>query len=502
MTRQRTPVTARPAGIPGTHRRKDKTVPILIDDVITSIEVEREHAVRARDKSIAEVKYIIDAANRAGRTSLTPEESARVEDAFKARDEAKTALVGIDAKLDQAKRAKAEEIDQAHGQEQRIDTGVRAPGRPTATTSVTRNERTYRKDIDRKGTVFLRDVARQFLYQDPDAAFRLSSHMQEERVERSEYMERANAGTGNFAGLVVPQYLVDMYAPAVAAMRPFADVCNKHELPSQGMTVNIPLLTTATSVGLQGSENSAGSSTAPNDTLLTENVQTATGNVTLSRQAIDRGYGIDEVTMQDLFKRYATNLDSTLINQATTGLSALAGTFAGTLASGLSISTLYSKILGATAGVEANLLAQAIPSHVITYSSRWYWMSAQVGANFPFINQMGAAYPWNGGVADASSNYNTGPRGVLPSGLKVIVDNNVPNNLGVGTNQDELYVVASDECHLWEDPDAPIFIRAEQPAAASLGVLMVLYGYFAYSFRRYTGAVQKVAGAALTTPSF
>jgi hypothetical protein len=268
------------------------------------------------------------------------------------------------------------------------------------------------------------------------------------------------------------------------------------------MTVNIPLLTTATSVANQSSENSAGSSTAPNDTLLTENVQTATGNVTLSRQAIDRGYGVDEVTIQDLFKRYATNLDSTLINQATTGLSALAGTFAGALNSGLSIATLYSKILGATAGVEANLLAQAIPTHVILFSSRWYWMGAQVGTNFPFINVMGAQYPWQGGVMNSTGGYDQGPRGVLPSGLQVIVDNNVPNNLGVGTNQDELYVVARDECHLWEDPAAPVFIRAEQPAAASLGVLMVLYGYYAYSFRRYTGAVQKVAGTALITPTF
>jgi hypothetical protein len=91
---------------------------------------------------------------------------------------------------------------------------------------------------------------------------------------------------------------------------------------------------------------------------------------------------------------------------------------------------------------------------------------------------------------------------VLPSGLGVIVDNNVATNLGTGTSEDELYVVPSTECHLWEDPSAPVFIRAEQPKAANLGVLLVLYGYFAYSFRRYTGGMAKVNGTGMTTPTF
>jgi hypothetical protein len=298
----------------------------------------------------------------------------------------------------------------------------------------------------------------------------------------------------------VPQYLTDMYAPAIAALRPFADICNKHDLPPSGMTVNISLITTPSQVAAQPTgELNAVSAQTIDDTLLTENVQTAAGQVTLSRQAIDRGTGIEEVTMQDLFRRYATNLDSTLINQATTGLSALATSVAYT--GSFAINTFYSKIMGAAAGCEAALLAQAVPSHVIMYSARWWNMAAQVGTNFPFINVMGAAMPWQGGAMDPSS-YQQGIRGRLPNGLLVVSDNNVPNNLGVSTNQDEVYVVASDECHLWEDPDAPVFIRAEQPKAAQLGVLLVLYGYFAYTFRRYANSVQKVAGTALTTPAF
>jgi hypothetical protein len=98
--------------------------------------------------------------------------------------------------------------------------------------------------------------------------------------------------------------------------------------------------------------------------------------------------------------------------------------------------------------------------------------------------------------------YGSGPRGVLPCGLEVIVDNNIATNLGAGTNEDEIYVVPASECHLWEDPNAPLFIRAEQPAAASLGVLLVAYSYFAYTFGRYANGMQKVGGTGLITPSF
>jgi hypothetical protein len=46
-----------------------------------------------------------------------------------------------------------------------------------------------------------------------------------------------------------------------------------------------------------------------------------------------------------------------------------------------------------------------------------------------------------------------------------------------------------------------VFIRAEQPAAASLGVLFVLYGYFAYTFSRYTQS-QVISGTGTVPPTF
>jgi len=351
------------------------------------------------------------------------------------------------------------------------------------------------------GGQFERDVAGAFLG-DPGARERLERHMAEERVERAEWLERA-AGTGAFAGLTVPQYLTDLYAPAVAAKRPFADACNKHELPASGMTVNLSRITTATSVAAQASENTAVSETNIDDTLLTLNVQTAAGQQTLSRQSIERGTGVESVTLDDLFRRYATNLDSMLLNQATTGLAASSSVIAYTSATP-KVVEYYPIAISGLAAVEAAMLDMSSGDNLIVmHSRRWYWLQNGLSSTWPLISQPGIAAQMMGNNADVP--YGRGVRGVLPNGTPVIVDNNVTTTglagAVTGGTQDHTYVVDQKECHLWEDPAAPVFIRAEQPAAASLGVLLVVYGYFAYTFSRYAQS-QLISGTGTVTPAF
>jgi hypothetical protein len=485
-------------------------MPILIDDLVTSLEVELQAEERSAASAVAEVKLILQTSRNEGRPILSEDEDTKVQDLFKRRDQSKRNIRGIQTKLAAAQMAKAEELeerdlaDNPEGRGSIRPTQTRLPAYDQVA-RVGAEARTYSPENDRKGVQFLRDVARSFIKRDAEAAMRLDRHMAEERVERAgKYMTTRAPGdstTTNWAGLTVPQYLTDMYAPATAALRPFADVCNHHDLPPDGMTVNISQVTTPTAVGLQTTQLVPTTAQSIDDTLLTENVQTAEGWQNLSRQAIDRGTGIEEVTMQDLFKRYATNLDGTLVTQAVTGLSALAqATQLAYTTTQPTAAGLYPKILGATANVEATLLAQAIPSHVVMHSRRWYWMQSQLSSSWPLIGANNLPVQL-GGVANADVGYNQGIRGRLPSGLGVVVDNNLLTNLG--TNQDELYVVAADECHLWEDPDAPIYIRADQPNATALGVLLVLYGYFAYSFRRYGGAaIGSVGGTGLILPTF
>lgn len=468
-----------------------------IDELIAGIEVELEAAEKRAKKASVEVQTILAAASQEGRSNLTPEEDQRVTDLFAARDQAKADQDGIRVKLGNANKVKAEEVEAQRAAKEIKTTEVRKPSYDQVS-RIGQEERTYRKDEDPYGTGFLRDLSRQFMYNDVEASSRLARHMHEERVERAQYLTRA-VGTSAFEGLVVPQYLTDMYAPATAELRPFADVCNQHPLPASGMSVEISRITTATGVDLQATENAAVNETNVDDTLLSVPVRTAAGQQTISRQAIDRGTGIEDVVFQDLFNRYATRLDSTLITQAITGLSASAQANSYTDTTPTA-EELYPKILGAASAVEANMLAMGAPSHAVMHSRRWYWLSSQLSAKWPLIAQPNV--PAQTGGSNAGIQYGSGIRGVLPNGLKVVVDNNIATNLGAGTNEDELYVVPATECHLWEDPNAPVFIRAEQAKAASLGVLIVVYGYFAYTFGRYTNGMQKISGTGLVTPAF
>jgi len=476
------------------------------DELILSAGVAEDQAIKRRDAALATVKLIHARAQKDGRTGLTEHESGEVKSAIETHERAEIEVREARANLGQLKSAKALEDANDRALAERAADPKTEAVKPAydRVARVGSEERTYHKGNDRKGAGFLRDIIKQYLYRDLESEQRLLRHINEERVERSQYMERA-VGTGAFAGLTVPQYLTDMYAPAIAALRPFANICNQHDLPPDGMTVNISQITTATGVGLQASENAAVTETNADDTLLTENVQTAAGQQTISRQAIDRGTGIEEIVMDDLFRRYATRVDTTLINQASTGLTNVATSTAFTTAapafmSATAADSLYGKILGSTSGVEAALLAYGFPTHVVMHSRRWHWINSKVSALWPGVQQPGVDV--QAGGLNLAAGYDAGIRGVLPNGLKVVVDNNIATNLGTGTTEDEIYVVPSNECHLWEDPSAPVFIRAEQPAAASLGVLLVLYGYFAYSFRRYANGMGKVNGTGLTTPTF
>jgi hypothetical protein len=467
-----------------------------IQDLIASIEVELEACEKRATKTLKERELIITKAQQEGRSNLTDEEDERIQQLREAHDAEKEAEKGIRGKLATVNEMAAEEAERVKAQRD-VKPAATRPAAREGTARVGSEERTYRPDTDPYGTTFSMDVLRSAVCNDVEAQSRLSRHMAEERVERSQYLTRA-VGTGAFTGLTVPQYLTDLYAPSALALRPFADTCNQHPLPADGMTVNISRITTATGVALQATENAAVQETNIDDTLLSPPVQTAAGQQTISRQAIDRGTGIDDVVLQDLFDQYATRLDTTLINQASTGLAAVgtAVAYTDTTPTG---AELYPKIVGAQAGSEAALLARAVPDIAVMHSRRWYWLSSQMSATWPLINSQGI--PTQAGGVSFNVGYNGGIRGMMPNGLKVVVDNNCSTAIGAGT-EDEIYVTASKECHLWEDPNAPLYIRAEQPAAGSLGVLLVVYGYFAYTFARYGNSVQRVSGTGLIAPTF
>ena len=468
-----------------------------IKDLIAQVRASMAKKLEERNTHRATIEQVRTACAEAENRALTDDEAAQVR-------AAQETISTIDDDL----RAMQEQVDQYEDELRRdeaadrlareVAPGAPAPGAPERV-QVTGEPRTYARENDPKGLAFMRDLALSVVRNDGAAAGRLARHMDEERVERGgALVEERAVGTGAFAGLVVPQYLVDLVAPNAKAGRPFADACRKHDLPGQGMTVNLSKITTGSSTAVQANEGDAASETNMDDTLLTINVQTNAGQQTASLQGIERGAGIEDTIVEDLFRTYNTTLDSTLINQASTGLTNVATNIAYTDASPTA-AELYPKLLQAPSAVEAALLDMDPGDGIaVMHSRRWFWLQSQLSSTWPLFGQPSVPAQLSG--VNYGERYGSGFRGVLPNGTPVVVDNNISTALGAGT-EDEIYFVAQSEAHLWEDPAAPVFIRAEQTKAANLQVLFVVYGYFAYTFTRRAHA-QKISGTGLIAPTF
>lgn len=461
---------------------------------------------------INRVRESLNAKIHARNEHTTALNALRAEEGFDtARESELMTLRGsVDAEIE-VLRKRLEEYEAELREDQRIDkmqerTAPLAPPAQPAdaeertvrpTVQVTQ-QRTYHADLDKHrspGMTFLQDVATAFVG-NYEAQQRLNDHMREERAERGEVLNRAT-GTGAFTGYVIPQYLVELNAAAATAARPFADICRKHVLPETGMTVNLSRITTGTSVDDQATENSNVSETDIDDTLVTAPVRTAAGSQSVSRQAVQRGLLVEDVTLADLIKKYHTNLDGKLLNAATYGLTNVAGTVAYTDGSPTG-AELYPKILGAMSAAEGIFLNEAEVDYAVMHPRRWRWLSSQMTTSWPLIS--GGGVPAQAGAVTLGVGYDKGVRGYLPDGTKVVTDANIAINKGAGTNEDEVYTVASSECHLWEDPAAPLFIRAEQ--VKKLTIDLVVYGFYAFMLDRYGAAHQKIAGTGLVTPVF
>lgn len=460
----------------------------LIESIRAGLRAELDKRAAAQ----AQLDELIAAVEARGDANLTVEESAKL-------GEFRSTIAAVDAEIEklEARKGELEDIEARNkaAAETAARLGVDERSAPAPVAHVMREERTYNPDAERRGVSFLSDVFGAFTG-DFAAGERLSRHRAEERVERPGLEQRA-VGTGAFAGLTVPQYLTDLVAPNRKAGRVLADLCTRHPLPATGMNAYISRVTTGSGVTIQGSEHDAAQNTDMDDTLLTIPIQTLSGQQVVSRQALERSVGVEAVVLSDLARAYDARVDTTLITQATTGLDAVTDAnvdIAYTDASPTA-AELWPKLFDLIQQIQTAVYMGA--DAFLMHPRRFWWLASQVGTSFPFVNLVGAG-PQAGGSVETTG-YGTGPSGFL-AGLPVYVDANIVTNGGAGTNEDRIYGLTRSECHLWED-DA-MFIRAEQPGAATLGVTFVVYSYVAYTFSRYPSANGRIAGTGLVTPTF
>jgi len=444
-----------------------------------------DKVVERRDAVKAEMDAVLEAVAAENRTDLTAEETAKV-DALVAESrsldekiEKLSAQAAADKKAAEARSAVAEIATPKVG-------GFK----------VTSEARTYTPE---SGASFFKDAYSAQFKSDYAAQERLARHQREESIERRD------VGTAQFDGLVIPQYLVDLAAPLARAGRPFADfVTNKMTLPPSGMTLNISRMTTGSSTAVQVTQNDAVSETDVDDSLLTVNIRTIAGQQDISRQAIERGTGIDAFVAADLIKSWHTTLDAQILNGTGNagqilGLRASGGNAITFTSTAPTVALLYPKLADAIAQIQTNSFNN--PTHFVMHPRRLAFLLAAVDSTNRPLVVPAANGPTNAaGVGAGANTY--GNSGYQMMGLPIVTDANIGTTYGTTTNQDEIYVVTAGESHLWEQPGSPFTLRYDATGAGNLTIKTVVYGYAAYTAGRYPTACSIISGSGLSTPSF
>lgn len=421
---------------------------------------------------------------------------------------------GIKAKIDEYKAQQAaDEADDRGARE--FTPAAQAPAYSdrssnSARAYITGEPRTYAPHLDKTGErSFVVDAYRAQVQGDLGARTRLERHAVE--VEREGLMSNRAVSTGGFAGLVVPQYLVDQAALIARAARPVANSVFSMQIPEQGMAFQIPKGTTGASAAIQATENTSVSNTDEVWTNVTVNVATIAGQADVSRQSIERGTpGIDALVYMDLAGAYGTALDQQVLSGSGSsgqmlGILNTAGTTAATAYGAAITPALFQrKVAGAiNAIINGRFLG---PTHIAMTPRRFAWLvSATDSQNRPLFT------PNANGPVNVQGTFDAADYGVDVGsfmGLRVVVDASLPTAQGT-LSEDVCLVYRAPDLILWEDGDGmPHELRFEQTLGNQLTIKLVSYGYAAFTAARYplavaiTGGADTVAGNGQIAPAF
>lgn len=429
-------------------------------------------ALDERDAAQKAVEAIIEAAEAEGRSELSEDETSRF-------DAARAELRGIDEKLEGLTARESELVDlderSAKAAEARKALGV-------PTVKVGREERTYRSDGDHD---FIADAFRSQFHGDAEASARVAR-------ARDEALAEYRSTTGNYGGLVVPQYLTDLYAPVLKSGRPFLTNVTSVPLPAAGMNITIPRGATGTSVAAQETQNTGVSNTTLTESDLVVPVRTFAGQQLTSRQSVDRGAGIAQILLQDLFADYATKVNvSAISGDGTAGghFGILNTTSVQTAAwTGTTGASLVSSLHNAIGKVNSSRYAAA--DLIVMHPRRWAWLCAQSDSSLrPLVQVDGPGF-------NAVGNGVAAGYGVVGSvaGVSVVTDAGIPTNLGASTDEDRIIVTRRSDVLLMEDAGAPVGLTFEEVKGDQLSVTMVAYGYSAFTAGRYPVATCNLQG--------
>jgi HK97 family phage major capsid protein len=357
--------------------------------------------------------------------------------------------------------------------------------------SIDKQEPTYRQD---KGG-FFRDLA---LAKEGGPAAAEAY----ERLERNnrEVQMRAGVNTSATSGgeFVPPDWTNELWAPLLRVGRPFADQCVNIGTPVSNVW-NLPRVTTGATVANQSAEGVAVSNTDQVTDSISATLQTPAGRSIASYQVMDLSEpGIDQIIYMDLLAALNAEVDRLLLNGSATsqkGVLQLSGTNAVTYTQATPTgANFWPFIFQGKSAIEKGAFCGV--DFTVMHPSTWNWFLSQLdSSNRPLaLSTTGAAF-------NAMSEYNKNPQGLAGNigGIPVIVDANVPVNLGAGTNQAQ--VVLCNRSGLLVKEGGPVFKVADQTSVTSLQYNFVLYKYLQQMFGRHPKKFSVIGGTGLIVQS-
>jgi HK97 family phage major capsid protein len=451
-----------------------------ITDTACMTDADRDAAVRMRDLHQSQLTSIVEQVETEHRAELHADERR-----------------AFDRAADQVRLFDGLASMRTRGDNVR-DLRVKYGTHGTERASVLGEARTYERG--NRSASWVRDMFAVATGQDVhgEARDRLARNSRELEVENRALSTGAGAG-GEFAP---PGWLINEYVAAVRAARPVADRVRGQQLPMGISSVNIPRIATGTAVAQQATQNTAVQNTDATTSSITAAIVTLAGQQVVSQQELDQSpINVDELLLEDLVADYAAKVDLFVLNNNATnakGLLNVAGagtqTYTRTLAPG-DTAALYSQIAQAINTVNTARLLGA--DTIVMHPRRWAAFTAAVDTTGRPLVLPAAQNPTNSEGIKVG-NAAQGVVGQL-QGLDVLVDSQIPTNLGAGTNQDAIIVMRAADQVLWEGS-----IRAEafrETKADQLSVLLRVYNYAAFT-TRLPGSICVISGTGLITPVF
>lgn len=361
---------------------------------------------------------------------------------------------------------------------------------------VTHEPSTYSEE--NRNVSFFSDLYNSQFNGDISATDRIRRHRQESELQQRD------GTTASFAGLVVPQYLTDLAADLARSGRPFANECTNLPLPNDGLSINVSRVTTGATAAIQATENAAISETDLDDTLITESVSTIASGQQISRQAIERGTGVDSLIAADMMGAMAAQLESQIIvgtggSGQLRGVNNIVGQTAVTYTDASpTVAELFPKIIDAIQSVNSNRFAPA--DLILMHPRRLGFLQAGLDTTGRPIILPTNNVPQNSMGTGPVAGY--GNTGVQIAGVPVVTSGAVPIDKGAGSNEDRIYVVRRSDMLLFEQQGQPALVRYDATAGLNLTVTLVAYEYACAIFGRYPGSISTISGTGLVTPSF